>query len=65
MAIYHFHAKMVSRAKGESTVAGAAYRSGSRIYEVSTGITHDYMPETERKLNPDRSRDGPEDDFDP
>jgi hypothetical protein len=27
MAIYHFHAKMVQRKKGESTVAGAAYRS--------------------------------------
>jgi Ti-type conjugative transfer relaxase TraA len=42
MAIYHFHAKVVQRAKGESSVAGAAYRSGSRIYEESTGITHDY-----------------------
>jgi Ti-type conjugative transfer relaxase TraA len=42
MAIYHFHAKMVHRAKGQSTVAAAAYRSGSKLYEVSTGITHDY-----------------------
>jgi ATP-dependent exoDNAse (exonuclease V) alpha subunit len=42
MAIYHFHAKMVHRAKGQSAVAGAAYRSGSRLYETSTGITHDY-----------------------
>lgn len=42
MAIYHFHAKMVHRAKGQSTVAAAAYRSGSRLYEESTGITHDY-----------------------
>ena len=42
MAIYHFHAKMVHRAKGESSVAGAAYRSGSKLYEASTGITHDY-----------------------
>jgi Ti-type conjugative transfer relaxase TraA len=42
MAIYHLHAKVVQRAKGESSVAGAAYRSGSRIYEESTGITHDY-----------------------
>jgi Ti-type conjugative transfer relaxase TraA len=43
MAIYHFHAKMVHRAKGQSTVAAAAYRSGSRLVEESTGITHDYI----------------------
>jgi hypothetical protein len=42
MAIYHFHAKMVQRKLGQSAVAGAAYRSGSRLYEESTGITHDY-----------------------
>jgi Ti-type conjugative transfer relaxase TraA len=42
MAIYHFHAKMVRRNKGQSVVAGAAYRSGSKLYENSTGITHDY-----------------------
>jgi Ti-type conjugative transfer relaxase TraA len=42
VAIYHFHAKMVQRKLGQSVVAGAAYRSASRIYEESTGITHDY-----------------------
>ena len=42
MAIYHFHAKMVHRAKGQSAIAAAAYRSGSKLYEESTGITHDY-----------------------
>src|SRR6202012_4400319 len=42
MAIYHFHAKMVHRAKGQSVVAGAAYRSGSKLHENATGITHDY-----------------------
>jgi Ti-type conjugative transfer relaxase TraA len=42
MAIYHFHAKMVSRKLGQSVVAGAAYRSGSKLYEEATGITHDY-----------------------
>jgi Ti-type conjugative transfer relaxase TraA len=42
MAIYHFHAKMVQRDKGESVVAGAAYRSASKIHEKSTGITYDY-----------------------
>ena len=42
MAIYHFHVKMVHRGKGQSSIAAAAYRSGSKLYEESTGITHDY-----------------------
>jgi Ti-type conjugative transfer relaxase TraA len=42
VAIYHLHAQMVKRAEGESSVAGAAYRSGSRLYEESTGLVHDY-----------------------
>jgi Ti-type conjugative transfer relaxase TraA len=42
MAIYHLHAKMVQRNKGQSAVAAAAYRSGSLLVEESTGITHDY-----------------------
>ena len=42
MAIYHFHAKMVRRNLGQSTIAAAAYRSASKIYEQATGITHDY-----------------------
>ena len=28
MAIYHLRAKIISRSKGQSTVAGTAYRSG-------------------------------------
>ena len=42
MAIYHFHAKLVKRGQGQSAIAAAAYRSGSKLYEASTGITHDY-----------------------
>jgi Ti-type conjugative transfer relaxase TraA len=42
MAIYHFHAKMVKRAEGQSVIAGAAYRSGTKLYDRATGITHDY-----------------------
>ena len=42
MAIYHLHAKMVQRNKGQSAVAAAAYRSGSLLVEETTGITHDY-----------------------
>jgi ATP-dependent exoDNAse (exonuclease V) alpha subunit len=42
VAIFHLHAQMVKRAEGESSVAAAAYRSGSRLYEESTGLVHDY-----------------------
>jgi Ti-type conjugative transfer relaxase TraA len=42
LAIYHLTAKIVQRAKGQSSVAAAAYRSGSLLHEETTGITHDY-----------------------
>ena len=42
MAIYHFHARLVKRGQGQSAVAAAAYRSGSKLFEIATGITHDY-----------------------
>src|SRR5271167_4618963 len=42
MAIYHLHAKMVQRNKGQSAVAAGAYRSGSLLSEETTGIAHDY-----------------------
>jgi Ti-type conjugative transfer relaxase TraA len=42
LAIYHLSAKIVQREKGESAVAGAAYRSASLLHEERTGITHDY-----------------------
>jgi Ti-type conjugative transfer relaxase TraA len=42
VAIYHLSAKMVQRDRGESVVAGAAYRSASLLHEERTGITHDY-----------------------
>jgi Ti-type conjugative transfer relaxase TraA len=42
LAIYHLTAKIVQRAKGQSAVAAAAYRSGSLLHEETTGITHDY-----------------------
>jgi hypothetical protein len=41
MAIYHLTAKLVKRAEGRNAVASAAYRSGSKLYEAATGITHD------------------------
>ena len=33
MAIYHFSAKVISRAKGSSAVAAAAYRSASELFD--------------------------------
>lgn len=42
MAIYHLHASIVSRGKGHSAVAAAAYRSGEEILDRRTGEEHDY-----------------------
>jgi hypothetical protein len=33
MAIYHFSAKVISRAAGSSALAAAAYRSASRLFD--------------------------------
>ena len=42
MAIYHFSAKIISRAKGDSAIAAAAYRSASRLTNEYDGQVHDY-----------------------
>lgn len=42
MAIYRFSASVISRSKGRSSVAAAAYRSGSELEDQRTGVTHDY-----------------------
>lgn len=42
MAIYRFSATVISRAKGRSAVAAAAYRSGSELADERTGAVHDY-----------------------
>ena len=42
MAIYHCQVKPVSRGKGHSSTAGAAYRSCSKIHDERTGELHDY-----------------------
>lgn len=50
MAIYHFSANVVSRGKGQSAVAAAAYRSGERLQDERTGEEKFYhrqvIPET-------------------
>ena len=33
MAIYHLSVKIISRGKGQSAIASAAYRSGDRLYD--------------------------------
>jgi len=43
MAIYHFSMKTISRGKGRSVTAAAAYRSASRIHDERTDRTHDYL----------------------
>lgn len=42
MAIYRFSAAIISRAKGRSSVAAAAYRSGAELVDERTGAVHDY-----------------------
>ncbi|KTE25554.1 MULTISPECIES: Ti-type conjugative transfer relaxase TraA [unclassified Sphingopyxis] len=42
MAIYHFSAKVISRAVGSSAVAAAAYRSAGRLHDERLGRSHDF-----------------------
>jgi len=42
MAIYHFSAKVISRAAGSSALAAAAYRSASRLHDERLDRHHDF-----------------------
>ena len=42
MAIYHFSAKMISRASGSSALAASAYRSASRLHDERLDRHHDF-----------------------
>ncbi len=42
MAIYHLHAKVISRATGRSAVAAAAYRAASCLHDVRLDRDHDF-----------------------
>lgn len=42
MALFHSTTKVISRSKGRSSVAAAAYRSGEKIKNERDGITHDF-----------------------
>ncbi len=68
MAIYHFSAKVISRAAGSSAVASAAYRSASRLndqrlgrhqdFSVKSGVVHSeiILPENAPPELADRER---------
>jgi Ti-type conjugative transfer relaxase TraA len=59
MAIYHFTAKVISRSKGRSAVAAAAYRSASQIHDYRQDLTFDYAAKPDvihsEILAPDRA----------
>ncbi len=42
MAIYHFSAKLISRAHGSSALASAAYRSAERLHDERLDRHHDF-----------------------
>lgn len=42
VAIYHLSAQIISRGKGGSAVAAAAYRSGETLTDERTGASYDY-----------------------
>ncbi|MBT2602020.1 MobA/MobL family protein [Bacillus sp. ISL-53] len=47
MAIYHFSAQVISRSKGQSAVASAAYRSGERLKDERTDEIKFYKREVQ------------------
>jgi hypothetical protein len=47
MAIYHCSIKNISRGKGKSAVAAAAYRAGAALTDAETGIKHNYTSKSE------------------
>lgn len=47
MAIYHMSIKNISRGKGKTAIAAAAYRAGAILKDNETGITHNYVTKSE------------------
>ncbi|MFZ4167046.1 MobQ family relaxase [Brevundimonas sp. NPDC058933] len=47
MAIYHFSVQMISRGKGQSAIASAAYRSGQRLVDEQTNESKFYKREVQ------------------
>jgi hypothetical protein len=48
VAIYHLTAKVISRGKGQSAIAAAAYRSGQRLIDEATGAVKHYRARAAR-----------------
>jgi hypothetical protein len=42
VASYHFSVQIIKRSRGQSVIAAAAYRAGSRIQDQESGHVHDY-----------------------
>ena len=42
MAIYHFSGSVLSRSKGKSAIASAAYRAGEKLHDERQEKTFDY-----------------------
>ena len=42
MAIYHCTANQISRSGGRSSIASAAYRSGEKLLDIKSGLTHNF-----------------------
>lgn len=51
MAIYHCQVQIISRGKGKSSIAAAAYRSGEKLVDKKTGIIHDYTRKQDVEFN--------------
>jgi len=42
MALFSWSMQIIKRSSGRSVIAAAAYRSGERLHDQRTGVTHDY-----------------------
>jgi len=62
MAIFHLSAKVISRGKGQSAIAAAAYRSGERLYDEQAAQQKYYPSRDERIVFTDimAPKDAPE-----
>ena len=62
MAIFHFSAKIISRGKGQSAIAAAAYRSGERLWTSRRRSRSHYTARDERIVFTDimAPKDAPE-----
>lgn len=47
MAIYHLSVQTISRGKGKSCVASAAYRAGEKLYDEKQQLSHNYTKKKE------------------